>query len=470
MITKLFTALTLVLCFSIGYAQVGIGTATPNETSLLDMQSNSKGLLIPRMTTVERDAIVTPADGLQIYNTTKNTLDVYSAGAWKSFAYSESSNLVYVYDLADLPTPVGTAITLDATKMYVFSGAVNISPNYIVMNGAGLRGTDPQKDMVVSTVIGAVLRSLDTSVFIENLAVVPAGGSTSAYDFSDTTGTKYCNIFSGSSVVETPGVPSQGVGQVSGFKAITFTKTYWNATDGLKITGTVGKFTAAFCFMEGISNGAGLEFLADLTANDLDLSNNYFIYTGQTGIKVAPGATVDRARLTTNMFRGVTTPLIGIDSYSLGWSMRQNTNIPDSRAFSFIYFNNNTDPTNVGTIGVFYRIAGVTTPVNEKRFTTSNNKITYNGVEPIAGKIYVTISAKSPSNGSDYTIGIAKNGYMVPVIYASNAAAVNNQSFQITLNTEVDLVTGDFIEVGIRRNSGTSNSIVISELQFRVTD
>jgi hypothetical protein len=45
--------------------------------------------------------------------------------------------------------------------------------------------------------------------------------------------------------------------------------------------------------------------------------------------------------MTTNMFRGVATPLDGINLYSAGWSMRQNTNIPDSRAFSFIYFNNN---------------------------------------------------------------------------------------------------------------------------------
>lgn len=78
MFTKLFTALGLVLCLSVGHAQVGIGTATPNGTSLLDMQSNSKGLLIPRMTVAERDAIVTPADGLQVYNTTNNTLDLYS--------------------------------------------------------------------------------------------------------------------------------------------------------------------------------------------------------------------------------------------------------------------------------------------------------------------------------------------------------------------------------------------------------
>jgi hypothetical protein len=51
------------------------------------------------------------------------------------------------------------------TNVY-FSGFVNISPNYIVMNGAGLRGTDPQKTW--SNVSGAVLRSTNT-VFIQDL-------------------------------------------------------------------------------------------------------------------------------------------------------------------------------------------------------------------------------------------------------------------------------------------------------------
>jgi hypothetical protein len=36
--------------------------------------------------------------------------------------------------------------------MYIFSGFVDISPNYI-MNGAGLRGTDPQKTSFLMLVV-----------------------------------------------------------------------------------------------------------------------------------------------------------------------------------------------------------------------------------------------------------------------------------------------------------------------------
>lgn len=54
------------------HAQVGIGTREPDPSSVLDISSDSKGLLMPRLSTAERDAIVQPANGLMIYNLTVN--------------------------------------------------------------------------------------------------------------------------------------------------------------------------------------------------------------------------------------------------------------------------------------------------------------------------------------------------------------------------------------------------------------
>lgn len=55
-------------------AQIGIGTVTPDATSVLDLSSTSKGLLIPRMTTLERD-LIRPALGLIIYNITESRIE-----------------------------------------------------------------------------------------------------------------------------------------------------------------------------------------------------------------------------------------------------------------------------------------------------------------------------------------------------------------------------------------------------------
>ena len=51
------------------YSQVGIGTNSPNASSVLEISSNNKGLLIPRMTQAERLAIVSPGNGLLVYQT-----------------------------------------------------------------------------------------------------------------------------------------------------------------------------------------------------------------------------------------------------------------------------------------------------------------------------------------------------------------------------------------------------------------
>lgn len=448
---------------------IGIGTVAPDSSSALDISSTDKGFLMPRMSTAQRDLIIQPAIGLMIYNLTTNTLDIYRITGWESAPFTQSAtNLVYVYSLANLPAPSGNSILLDATKMYIFSGIVDISPNYLNLNGAGLRGTDPGKDGVMSTVAGGVLRSSSVNVFIENLAVIPASAITKAYDFADATGTKFCNLFSGCSVVEI-GIPSLGVGQVSGFKATTLSKNYWNCKDGIKITGNVGKFASAYTLISGISAGSGIEFLDGLTIDDIDLSNNYFVYTGQTGVKVNAGAAIANGRMSTNMFRGVTTLLNGFDAYSFGWKMQQNTGIPNTNSYAYAYMNSNATATTFPAVGTYVKVLGTTTPIAQQKFTASNNRFTYIGKSTITSRVFVVVGGKAPNNATDYTIAIAKNGTVITVPTSSIGPLSNNQSFQIVFELGVDLSTNDYIEVFIKSNSGTT-PLIVSDMQFRVIE
>lgn len=66
---KKITLITLMLFIAFGYAQVGINTNTPDASSALEIESTTAGILIPRMTETQRDAIVSPASGLMIYQT-----------------------------------------------------------------------------------------------------------------------------------------------------------------------------------------------------------------------------------------------------------------------------------------------------------------------------------------------------------------------------------------------------------------
>jgi uncharacterized protein (TIGR02145 family) len=57
-------------------AQTVIGADAPDPSAMLDIQSTSKGLLPPRMTTAERNAISNPATGLLVFNTTLNCIEM----------------------------------------------------------------------------------------------------------------------------------------------------------------------------------------------------------------------------------------------------------------------------------------------------------------------------------------------------------------------------------------------------------
>ncbi len=74
----------LIMTFST-YAQVGINNdgSNPDSSAMLDVKSTDKGILIPRMTQAQRDAIQQPATGLMIYQTDGTTgFYYYGRGVW----------------------------------------------------------------------------------------------------------------------------------------------------------------------------------------------------------------------------------------------------------------------------------------------------------------------------------------------------------------------------------------------------
>lgn len=94
--------------------RVGIGTNNSDISAALDITSTTKGFLAPRMDTTQRNAVVTPAKGLLIFNTTDNTYQ-YNSGTsgtpnWVSFA-SSSGSAGSLQD-STLPTP-DTTIRVD---------------------------------------------------------------------------------------------------------------------------------------------------------------------------------------------------------------------------------------------------------------------------------------------------------------------------------------------------------------------
>lgn len=81
------TLIFLLLLNLFAEAQVGINTSNPHPSAMLDLTSTFSGILIPRMTSAQKTAIIAPATGLLIYQTDATSGFWYFDGIiWKTFA------------------------------------------------------------------------------------------------------------------------------------------------------------------------------------------------------------------------------------------------------------------------------------------------------------------------------------------------------------------------------------------------
>ncbi len=91
---RIFFALVFLLIASVTNAQnnIGIGTANPHPSSILDLSATNKGFLPPRLTAQQMLAIANPENGLIVYNTTANCVFYFdgSTSTWNSLCNSGS--------------------------------------------------------------------------------------------------------------------------------------------------------------------------------------------------------------------------------------------------------------------------------------------------------------------------------------------------------------------------------------------
>jgi hypothetical protein len=59
--------------------------AGSSDSAVLEVNSTTQGFLPPRMTTTQKNAIATPAAGLQVYDTTLNQMSYYNGSSWVNF-------------------------------------------------------------------------------------------------------------------------------------------------------------------------------------------------------------------------------------------------------------------------------------------------------------------------------------------------------------------------------------------------
>jgi len=153
---KNFTlAVALLITFSV-QSQIGMGTPNPDPSAVLELASTQKGFLPPRLTTLERDAIVHPPVGLTIFNTIKNCLEWYNISGWYN-ACGDNPPAVANYTCDTLETgtmtegiPVsGVSQTITAAVSFPGSYDISTTNNGVTFSAKGYFTSKGNHDVIL---------------------------------------------------------------------------------------------------------------------------------------------------------------------------------------------------------------------------------------------------------------------------------------------------------------------------------
>ncbi|MEA5461831.1 hypothetical protein VB796_22365 [Arcicella sp. LKC2W] len=151
---KIYYISTILLCVFLqtANAQMGVNStgAVPNSSAMLDVSSTTKGFLMPRMTTVQRNAIASPANGLMVYDTDVNEIFTYNFGWGRAtsrnapltlYAPSIPSGTNAIVGIGPSAVSSAAGIRGEAQGLGQVSGVYGISTNVgITGNTYGVRG------------------------------------------------------------------------------------------------------------------------------------------------------------------------------------------------------------------------------------------------------------------------------------------------------------------------------------------
>ncbi len=127
MLIRILFFFVLLTSFQFAFAQnVGIGTNSPDGSAMLDISSNNKGLLIPRMTLAQRDAIVAPKSGLQVFVTNDSSMYLFKGTKWEKTQSGNDAWVVQGNNMYNATAKnVGINTTTPTGELHVKSGNVS---------------------------------------------------------------------------------------------------------------------------------------------------------------------------------------------------------------------------------------------------------------------------------------------------------------------------------------------------------
>lgn len=464
-----------------GYTQIGIGTTTPALSSILDIESTTQGLLAPRMTTSQRTAIASPANGLMVFDTTVGALYHYDTitTSWIQLTGSKQQRLNYklikstdvlATVLADEKTAGGnTKYLLDTETLYEINGTINLDLP-IEMNNAYITGGDLVEDMLVKATgdlftgaTGGFIRMLSLQATSGNVFNLIGTGQTEVFIFKD------CVV-----------AGSASVGRIENF-ALVFLSfiQYVGNTNGIVYKNTTNLLLSDTGWF---STNLGTFEKLEGTFTSVIKQGGFSEVTGtRIGFDVSANPTVNEGILE-SVFTGTLTSGKYVNPYTVGtytgfnfnnsWSVRSTgvANEGDSQATGLVYMDRagtTQATTSIGTVNVGAKLIitdGQSS--NLYRFTSAaSNRFTYQGRK---GRIFQVNAAISFDNVSGtgnteyvfYFTRVLADGTTTNQLVATETLIDTNAGYiqAFPIQGSVYLNTGESVELWVKRiNSNTQN-------------
>lgn len=223
-------------------AQIGVGTISPDSSSMFDVFSTTKGLLLPRMNSTQRDGILPAATGLMIYNTDVSQIQVNISTIPLTPAWTGAvSSLVRSGTGANSVIGGGVGNIASGANSVVGGGTSNTASGANSAIGGGTSNTSSGDNSVIS---GGT-----TNISYGEGASITGGTSNFAEGAKSHIGGGASNHTLGAASVISGGTSNETIGAADAI--LGGTGNYTNGPEAAIAGGNANKATATFAFVGG---------------------------------------------------------------------------------------------------------------------------------------------------------------------------------------------------------------------------
>lgn len=252
------------------------------------------------------------------------------------------------------------------------------------------------------------------------------------------------------------------VGRIANYNNFIMTDSSLLNSSGLSFDGTIGTVGFNQCLFDNQGGTAlTIEATAVISRRVRVIYSAFVALAGEIAIHVAPAASVpiESYILDTVNFSGGGTYIDGVqynDNKALFSNCRGINNTKSSANY---FMRNNATATTVALVDTAYKAAGTTTAGEIEKFSHSNNRATYLGA--LSKKFTVTATVTCTS-GNNHQIGvyIAKNGILDNPSEIYGTTSGTGRAENITVQTLIELVQNDYIEVWVENATSATNIVV----------